>query len=83
VREGVSEFVCEHTVHRAAYADKKLNDEVKSYCVLEVVKNIKTLSTDFAPWSKYVLAFKIDESKEFCKYFGISENHFIEHLRQL
>jgi len=62
---------------------KELNEKVKDECVLEVVKNTKTLSSDFVPWSKDVLAFKIDESKETCKYFGISENHFIEHLREL
>eukprot|EP00092_Neocalanus_flemingeri_P013696 GFUD01014772.1.p1 GENE.GFUD01014772.1~~GFUD01014772.1.p1 ORF type:complete len:468 (+),score=86.57 GFUD01014772.1:70-1473(+) len=62
---------------------QKLNDEVKADCVLEVVQNSKTLTSDFVPWSKDVLAFKINEEKDYCKYFGISENHFIEHLRQL
>lgn len=62
---------------------KDLNAKVKDECVLDVVKNTNTLSSDFVPWSKDVLGFKIDESKENCKYFGISENHFIEHLRDL
>jgi len=62
---------------------KGLNSKVKADCVLEVVKNTKSLSSDFVPWSKDVLAFKIDESKERCKYYGISENHFIEHLQDL
>ena len=60
-----------------------LNAKIKDECVLDVVKNTNTLSSDFVPWSKDVLGFKIDESKESCKYFGISENHFIEHLRDL
>jgi len=62
---------------------KNLTAEVKAECVLEVVKNSQTLQSDFVPWSKDVLAFKIDETKDFCKYFGISENYFIDHLRDL
>jgi len=62
---------------------KELNQKVKSECVLEVVRNTKNLTSDYVPWSKDVLAFKIDESKEMCKYFGISENHFIDYLRKL
>jgi len=72
-----------HKVEETVLELKDLNAEVKDECVLEVVKNTKTLSSDFVPWSKDVLAFKIDESNETCKYFGISENHFIEHLRDL
>eukprot|EP00092_Neocalanus_flemingeri_P093291 GFUD01118556.1.p1 GENE.GFUD01118556.1~~GFUD01118556.1.p1 ORF type:complete len:232 (+),score=53.28 GFUD01118556.1:25-696(+) len=62
---------------------KNLNDKVKAECVLKVVKNTTSLSSDFVPWSKDVLAFKINENKECCKYFGISENHFIEYLQKL
>jgi len=58
-----------------------LNAKLKEDCVLEVVKNTNVLSSDFKPWSKDVLGFKIDESKENCTYYGLAENHFIEHIR--
>ena len=63
---------------------KDYNEKVKSECVLEAVKNTKNLSEDFVPWSKDVVAFRINEEKNpFCKYYGISELHFIEELREL
>ena len=67
-------------------ADNKfqyLNKNVEDECVVEVVEDTEILSSEFVPWSNDVLGFKIDDSKQICKYFGISENHFIEHLRSL
>jgi len=61
----------------------QLNDKLKAECVISAVNNTRTLPSDFVPWSKDVIAFKINEANDFCKYFGISENHFIEYLRQL
>ena len=63
---------------------KELNEKVKSECVLEVVKNTTKLSEDFVPWSKDVVGFRINEEKNpYCKYYGISELHFIDHIREL
>lgn len=86
-------FKKELELKKQDYGIKRLNEEisylhdvnakVKSQCVLEVVKNTTKLSGDFVPWSKDVLGFKIDESKEHCKFFGISENHFIDYLRKM
>ena len=70
-------------INNAVLKLQDLNAKLKDECVLDIVKNTNTLSSDFVPWSKDVLGFKIDESKESCKYYGISENHFIEHLRDL
>ena len=62
---------------------RELNARVKSECVLEVVKNnTKKLSEDYVPWSKDVVAFKINEKDHpYCKFYGISEIHFIDHVR--
>ena len=62
---------------------RKLNAKVKSECVLEVVKNnTKKLLEDYVPWSKDVVAFKINEKDHpYCKFYGISEIHFIDHVR--
>lgn len=59
------------------------NEKVKRECVLEVVKDTNKLSEDFIPWSKDVMGFRVDEGKDYCKYFGISELHFIDKLREL
>ena len=62
---------------------RELNAEVKSECVLEVVRNnTKKLLEDYVPWSKDVVAFKINEKDHpYCKFYGISEIHFIDHVR--
>ena len=62
---------------------RELNAKVKSECVLEVVRNnTKKLLEDYVPWSKDVVAFKINEKDHpYCKFFGISEIHFIDHVR--
>ena len=64
---------------------KELNSQLKAKCVLEVVKNnTKSLTKDYVPWSKDVVAFKINEKDDpYCKYYGISENHFIDHIRDI
>ena len=64
---------------------KELNSQVKSECVLEVVKNnTKSLTKDYVPWSKDVVAFKINEEEHpYCKFYGISELHFIDHVRDI
>lgn len=61
----------------------QLNENLKKDCVLETVKNTNSLSSDFKPWSKDVIGFKIDEEKDYCKYFGLAEVRFIDHIRTL
>ena len=61
----------------------QMNEDVKKACVLNVVNNTRTLPRDFVPYSKDVLGFRINQEKQFCKYFGISEIHFIDHVRSL
>ena len=47
-----------------------------------VKNNTKKLLEDYVPWSKDVVAFKINEKDHpYCKFFGISEIHFIDHVR--
>ena len=64
---------------------KGYNDQVKSQCVLETIRNnTKKLSEEYVPWSKDVVAFKIDEeTNPYCKFYGISELHFIDYIRDL
>ena len=64
---------------------KGYNDQVKAQCVLETVRNnTKKLSEEYVPWSKDVVAFKIDEeTNPYCKFYGISELHFIDHIRDM
>ena len=64
---------------------KELNSQVRTECVLEVVKNnTKSLTKDYVPWSKDVVAFKINEEDHpYCRYYGISEIHFIDHIRDI
>ena len=64
---------------------KQYNDQVKSQCVLETVRNdTKNLSEEYVPWSNDVVAFKIDEEiNPYCKYYGISELHFIDYIRDM
>ena len=63
---------------------QKLNSKLKSECVQEVVgSNSKKLSKDNVPWSKDVIAFKINEDHPFCKFYGISENNFVDLIRNI
>ena len=64
---------------------KGYNDQVKSQCVLETIRNnTKKLSEEYVPWSKDVVAFKIDEeTNPYCKFYGISELHFIDYIRDM
>jgi len=59
-----------------------LNAKLKEDCVIEVVKNTNALSSDFKPWSKDVLGFKINEHNEQCANYALAENHFIGHIRK-
>ena len=63
---------------------KDLNAQVKSECVLETVRNTKKLSEEYIPYSKDVVAFKINEdTNPYCKFYGISEISFIDTIRDL
>ena len=63
---------------------KDLNTQVKSECVLETVRNTKKLSEEYIPYSKDVVAFKINEdTNPYCKFYGISEISFIDTIRDL
>ena len=63
---------------------QKLNSKLKSECVQEVVgSDSKKLSKDYVPWSKDVIAFKINEDHPFCKFYGISENNFVDLIRNI
>ena len=59
------------------------NKMVQSDCVNEIVReNTRKLKEDYVPWSKDVVAFEINETNPYCKYYGISELHFIDRLRK-
>ena len=60
-----------------------LNSDVRQACVVDVVNNTTMLTDEFVPYSKDVLGFKINKETPFCTYFGISELHFIDHVRDL
>jgi len=64
---------------------KEYNAKVKSECVLKTVrKNTTILDEEYVPWSKDVVAFKINEDKNpYCEFYGIAESHFIDHIRDL
>ena len=61
----------------------KYNKKVQVDCVNEIVKNTQSLKEDYVPWSKDVVAFEINEKNPYCKYYGISEIHFIDLLREM
>ena len=61
----------------------KLNTALREACVVAEVNNTKMLAQEFLPYSKDVLGFQIALEKPFCRYFGIQELQFIEHVREL
>ena len=63
----------------------KYNEDVEKYCVDKIVSNsTKKLGADFIPFSKDVVGFEINVKEHpYCKYYGISENQFIDELRQM
>ena len=57
---------------------------VQTDCVNEIVReNTRKLKKDYVPWSKDIVAFEINETNPYCKYYGISEIHFIDLLRKM
>jgi len=60
----------------------QLNEDVRKLCVLDVVNNTNTLAEAFVPYSKDVVGFRMNQENQFCKYYGISEIHFIDHVRE-
>ena len=63
----------------------KYNEDVEKYCVDKFVSNnTKKLGADFIPFSKDVVGFEINVKEHpYCKYYGISENQYIDELRQM
>jgi len=60
------------------------NKMVQSDCVNEIVReNTRKLKKDYVPWSKDIVAFEINETNPYCKYYGISEIQFIDLLREI
>lgn len=59
----------------------RLNFQLKERCVIKKIENTRDLDKLYKPWSKDVTAFKINETDEDCKFFGISENNFVDYLR--
>ena len=63
---------------------KDLNAEVKSLCVLEIVKDTQKLSEEYIPYSQDVVGFDInDETNPYCKFYGMSEISFIDTIRSM
>lgn len=60
-----------------------VNREVKDQCVTATMQNTDALDPDFQPWSKDVLGFQVNKHLPWCKYYAISENKFIDYLREL
>ena len=78
----------EYGLYRLESQINKLNEynaNIKTECVLQTVrKNTNILDEEYVPWSKDVVAFKINEDKNpYCKFYGISELHFIDYIRDM
>jgi len=62
---------------------RKMNSEVQRTCIEKKIdKDTSVLNVDFKPWSKDVVGFKMNETVPWCRYYGMSENRFIDLLRQ-
>ena len=70
-------------IEKEVYKLKELNRNLSSECVLNVVENTNDLKVEYVHSSQHVLLFKVNESNVMCKYYGITETHFINYLREI
>jgi len=62
---------------------RKMNSEVQRTCIEKRIdKDTAELNADFKPWSRDVVGFKMNASVPWCRYYGMSENRFIDLLRK-
>ena len=61
----------------------KLNHDLGETCVQAVVNNTEILAAEFHPFSSDVLGFHIKKKPPSCRYFGMTEVHLIDHVRDL
>ena len=70
-----------HTLKNRMEQLVEFNEVVQSDCVDEIITENTILLKE--EWGKNIVAFKINDKKSYCKYYGLSESKFISYLREM